>query len=287
MTADAASRSALLKEIEEARAFVSSRSSVKPRVGIILGTGLGRFAEAMTRSVAIPYGDMPHFPHATVESHAGELVLGNLGQTPAAVMNGRVHYYEGYTMKQVTFPVRVLRALGIDTLIVTNAAGGMNPSYEPGDIAMVVDHLNLMGDNPLVGPNEDSLGPRFPDMSEPYDRSLQALAKEVALAEKIRLREGVLAAVSGPNLETRAEYRFLRWAGADLVSMSLVPEAIVAAHAGLRLLAFAVVTDLCLPDALEPINVPAILANAAAAEPHLTRLVSRIVNELPAPDGRP
>ena len=287
MTADAASKSTLLKEIEEARAFVSSRSSVKPRVGIILGTGLGRFAETMTRSVAIPYGDMPHFPQATAESHAGELVLGDLGETPAAVMNGRVHYSEGYTMKQVTFPVRVLRALGIDTLIVTNAAGGMNPTYEPGDIAMVVDHINLMGDNPLVGPNEDRLGPRFPDMSEPYDRSLQALAKEVALAEKIRLREGVLAAVSGPNLETRAEYRFLRWAGADLVSMSLVPEAIVAAHAGLRLLAFAVVTDLCLPDALEPINVPAILANAAAAEPHLTRLVSRIVNELPAPDGRP
>ena len=286
MTADAASRSTLLKEIEEARAFVASRSSVKPRVGIILGSGLGRFAEAMTRSVTIPYGDIPRFPHATVESRAGELVLGDLGQTPAAVMNGRVHYYEGYTMKQVTFPVRVLRALGIDTLIVTSAAGGMNPAYGPGDIAMVVDHINLMGDSPLVGPNEDSLGPRFPDMSEPYDRSLQTLAKEIALAEKIRLREGVLAAVAGPNLETRAEYRFLRWAGADLVSMSLVPEAIVAAHAGLRLLAFAVVTDLCLPDALEPISVPAILANAAAAEPHLTRLVSRIVNELPAPGGR-
>jgi purine-nucleoside phosphorylase len=161
----------------------------------------------------------------------------------------------------------------------------MNPLFEAGDIAMVVDHINLMGDNPLVGPNEDSLGPRFPDLSEPYDRSLLVLAREVALAERIRLREGVLAAVAGPNLETRAEYRFLRWAGADLVSMSLVPEAIVAAHAGMRLLAFAVVTDLCLPDALEPVDVPKILANAAAAEPILTRLVTRIVGQLP-PVGR-
>lgn len=286
VTADAASSSALLREIEDARAFIDARSKAKPRVGIILGTGLGRFAEAMARPVAIPYEDIPHFPHATVESHAGELVLGELSGVPAAVMNGRVHYYEGYTMKQVTFPVRVLRALGIDTLIVTNAAGGMNPTYEAGDIAMVVDHINLMGDSPLVGPNDDRLGPRFPDMSEPYDRSLQALAKEAALAESIRLREGVLAAVAGPNLETRAEYRFLRWAGADLVSMSLVPEAIVAAHAGLKLLAFAIVTDLCLPDALEPINVPKILANAAAAEPHVTRLVSRIVSRLSSGGGR-
>ncbi len=241
----------------------------------------------MTRPAVIPYGDIPHFPRTSVESHAGELLLGDLGGRPTAVMNGRAHYYEGYTMQQVTFPVRVLRALGVHTLIVTNAAGGMNPLYEAGDIAMVVDHINLMGDNPLVGPNEERLGPRFPDMSEPYDRSLQALAREVALDEKIRLREGVLAGVAGPNLETRAEYRFLRWAGADLVSMSLVPEAIVAAHSGLRLLAFAVVTDLCLPDALEAIDVPKILAHAAAAEPHLTRLVTRIVSRLPRGEGGP
>jgi purine-nucleoside phosphorylase len=178
--------------------------------------------------------------------------------------------------------VRVLKALGIHTLVVTNASGGMNPGYEAADIVLVTDHINLMGDNPLLGPNEDSLGPRFPDMSEPYDRALLALARDVALEERIRLREGVLAAVAGPNLETRAEYRYLRWAGADLVSMSLVPEAIVAAHAGMRLLAFAVVTDLCLPDALEPADITKILANAAQAEPLLTRLVTRVLARLPA-----
>jgi purine-nucleoside phosphorylase len=282
MTAEAAEGSRLIHEIEEARAAISGRATLRPEVGIVLGTGLGRFAESTARPTVLPYGDIPHFPRASVQGHAGELILGELGGRPAAVMNGRVHYYEGYSMGQVTFPVRVLRALGVHTLIVTNAAGGMNPTYREGDIAMVVDHINLMGDNPLLGRNEDRLGPRFPDMSEPYDRSLQALAREVAMEEGILLREGVLAGVAGPNLETRAEYRFLRWAGADLVSMSLVPEAIVAAHSGLRLLAFAVVTDLCLPDALGPVDVPKILANAAAAEPHLTRLVTRIVHQLPS-----
>jgi purine-nucleoside phosphorylase len=277
-----AATSDLLRTIEEARAFIASRTSVRPEIGIILGTGLGEFAAATKKPTVIPYDLIPHFPRTSVESHAGNLVVGTLGGRPAAVMSGRVHFYEGYSMQQVTFPVRVLRALGVDTLIVTNAAGGMNPLYEAGDIAVVVDHINLMGDNPLVGPNEDSLGPRFPDMSEPYDRSLIALAREVALAERIRLREGVLAAVAGPNLETRAEYRFLRWAGADLVSMSLIPEAIVAVHGGMRLLAFAVVTDLCLPDALEPVDIPKILANAAKAEPVLTRLVTKVIGQIPA-----
>jgi purine-nucleoside phosphorylase len=203
------------------------------------------------------------------------------------VFSGRAHYYEGFTMRQVTFPVRLLRALGAHTLVVTNASGGMNPRYRPADVCVVTDHINLMGDNPLIGPNEDSLGPRFPDMSEPYDRGLIRLAKEIALEEKIPLEEGILAAVAGPNLETRAEYRYLRWAGADLVSMSLVPEAIVAAHAGLRLAAFAVVTDLCLPDALEAVDIPAILANAAKAEPRLTRLVTRLVERMSRPERRP
>ena len=278
-----AASSDLLRTIEEARAFIAGRTSVQPEVGIILGTGLGEFASATKKPTVIPYDLIPHFPRTSVESHAGNLVIGTLGGRPAAVMSGRVHYYEGYSMREVTFPVRVLRALGIHTLIVTNAAGGMNPLYEAGDIAVVVDHINLMGDNPLIGPNEDSLGPRFPDMSEPYDRSLIALARDVALTERIRLREGVLAGVAGPNLETRAEYRFLRWAGADLVSMSLIPEAIVAVHGGLRLLAFAVVTDLCLPDALEPVDIPRILANAAKAEPVLTRLVTKVIGQLPAP----
>jgi len=281
VTADDAHTTGLLREIEEARAFVAARADVKPEVGIVLGTGLGQFAAAMRDPVVIPYADIPHFPHTKVESHAGDLILGMLSGRPTAVLSGRAHYYEGWSMRQVTFPVRVLRALGVDTLVVTNAAGGMNPLYEAADIVAVVDHINLMGDNPLIGPNEDSLGPRFPDMSEPYDRTLLKAAREVALAEGIPLKEGVLAAVAGPNLETRAEYRFLRWAGADLVSMSLVPEAIVAAHAGMRLLAFAVVTDVCLPDALEAVEIERILANAAQAEPKLTRLVTRVLAELP------
>ena len=275
-----------LRQIEDARAAVAGRATVRPEVGVILGTGLGQFAAAMKKPSAIPYAEIPHFPVTSVESHAGELLLGTLGGKPAAVLSGRVHYYEGYSMREVTFPVRVLRALGVQTLVVTNAAGGMNPLYDAGDIAVVVDHINLMGDNPLVGPNEDALGPRFPDMSEPYDSSLIALARQTALEERIVLREGVLVGVPGPNLETRAEYRFLRWAGADLVSMSLVPEAIAAVHAGMRVLAFAVVTDVCFPDALEPIDVPKILATAAKAEPVLTRLATRVIERIPVPRKR-
>ena len=282
MSREAAAASETLRAIEEARAFISSRSSVRPVVGIILGTGLGRFAEAMTNADAIPYAEIPGFSTPSIETHAGELLLGTLGGKPTAILNGRAHYYEGYSMRQVVFPVRVLRALGANTLVSTNAAGAMNPLYRPADIVAIVDHINLMGDSPLVGPNEDALGPRFPDMSEPYDRSLIALARKVALEEGIGLQEGVLAGVAGPNLETRAEYRFLRWGGADLVSMSLVPETIAAVHAGMRVLAFAVVTDLCLPDALEPVNIPNILANAAQAEPLLTRLVERTLERLPA-----
>ena len=282
MSREAAAGSETLRAIETARAFVSARSAVRPEVGIVLGTGLGRFAEAMSDADVVPYGEIPGFPTPSTATHAGDLVLGTLGGKPTALLNGRAHYYEGYTMREVVFPVRVLRALGARTLVVTNAAGAMNPLYRPADIVAIVDHINLMGDNPLLGPNDDTLGPRFPDMSEPYDRSLIALAKKVALEERIPLQEGVLAGVAGPNLETRAEYRFLRWGGADLVSMSLVPETIAAVHGGMRVLAFAVVTDLCLPDALEPVNVPNSLANAAQAEPLLTRLVTRTLERLPA-----
>ena len=270
-----------LKAIEEARDFLAPKLGLNPEVGIILGTGLGQFASAMKGSTSIAYGDIPNFPVASVQTHAGELVAGSLSGRPTAVMNGRAHFYEGYSMRDVTFPVRVLRALGVRILIVTNAAGGMNPLYEAGDIVLTVDHINLMGDNPLLGVNEDTLGPRFPDMSEPYDRELIALARETAREEKIPLREGVFAGVAGPNLETRAEYRFLRWAGADLVGMSLVPETIVAVHGGMRVLAFAVVTDVCFPDALEPIDVPKTLATAARAEPVLTRLVTQVIKRLP------
>src|SRR2546427_1292780 len=274
--------SSQLKAIEEARDFLLPKLGHKPEIGIILGTGLGQFAAAMKGSTSIPYGDIPNFPVPSVESHAGELVVGTLAGRPTAVMNGRVHFYEGHSMRDATFAVRVLRALGVRTLVVTNAAGGMNPLYEAGDIVLTVDHINLMGENPLVGPNDEALGPRFPDMSEPYDKDLIRLARETAREEKIPLREGIFAGVAGPNLETRAEYRFLRWAGADLVGMSLVPETIAAVHGGMRVLAFAVITDLCLPDALEPVDVPKILATATQAEPTLTRLVTRIIKRLPA-----
>jgi purine-nucleoside phosphorylase len=283
MTMAATGERTLLERIEAAKAFVAPRLKTRPGVGIILGTGLGKFASAMPDATVIPYAEIPNFPTTSVESHAGELVVGTLGGQPTAVMSGRAHFYEGYTMQEVTFPVRLLRALGVHTLVVTNAAGGMNPLYGAGDIVVTVDHINLMGDNPLRGPNEDALGPRFPDMSEPYSRELIALARDVALAEGIPLREGVFVGVAGPNLETRAEYRFLRWAGADLVGMSLIPEAIVAVHGGMRVLAFAVVTDVCLPDALEPVDVAKILATAAKSEPVLTRLVTKILERLPAP----
>ena len=278
-----------IHQVNEAADFIeASRSAVEPtpEVGIICGTGMGALAEKVERKTVLPYDQIPHFPLSTVESHQGNLMLGLLAGQPVMVMQGRFHFYEGYTMKEVTFPVRVMKALGVGSLVASNAAGGMHPQLRPGDLVAITDHINLMGDNPLIGPNEDSLGPRFPDMSEPYDRSLIALAREVALAERIRLREGVLAGVAGPNLETRAEYRFLRWAGADLVSMSLIPEAIVAVHGGLRLLAFAVVTDLCLPDALEAVDIPRILANAAKAEPVLTRLVTKVIGQLPTADAR-
>jgi len=276
-----------LKAIEEAREFLAPKLGISPEIGIILGTGLGQFAAAMKSSSSIAYRDIPNFPVPSVESHAGELVSGTLGGRATAVMNGRVHYYEGYSMRDVTFPVRVLRALGVKTLLITNAAGGMNPLYAAGDIVVAVDHINLMGENPLRGANEESLGPRFPDMSEPYSRELITLALETAREEKIPLREGVFVGVAGPNLETRAEYRLLRWAGADLVGMSLVPETIVAVHGGMRVLALAVVTDTCFPDALEPLDVPKILATAAKAEPTLTHLVTRIIERMPrASDAR-
>ena len=269
-----------LKAIEEARDFLAPKLGAAPEVGIILGTGLGQFASAMKGAASIAYADIPHFPATSVETHAGLLVAGTLAGRQAAVLQGRPHSYEGHSIRDVAFPVRVLRALGVRTLILTSAAGGLNPLYEPADIVLIVDLINLMGENPLVGPNEDSLGPRFPDMSEPYSKELLALARETAREDKVPLREGVFAGVAGPNLETRAEYRFLRWAGADLVGMSVVPETIAAVHAGMRVLALSVVTDICFPDALEPIDVPRVMANVAQAEPALTKLVTRVIKRL-------
>ena len=272
--------SELSSRIEEAASAVRARTKVRPEVGIILGTGLGDFADALEAETVVPYAEIPHFPRSTVESHAGELHLGRLAGRPVAIMKGRVHYYEGYSMQQVSFPVRALKALGCGTLIITNAVGGMNPDMAPGTIVVTTDHINLMGDNPLIGPNDDDLGPRFPDMSEPYSRRLIGLAERVALELRQPLQRGVFVAVAGPNLETAAEYRFLRWVGADVVGMSLVPENIVAVHGGQRVLAFNVVTDACLPDHLRPVDIPEILAVAGRTAPGLIRLITEIVRRL-------
>ena len=270
----------LLTQIGEAADFLRGRVKARPEVGIVLGTGLGDFASALEVDMVVPYRDIPHFPVSTVESHAGELHVGRLAGRPVAIMKGRVHYYEGYTMRQVAFPVRVLKALGCETLVITNACGGMNPDMPAGSIVVTSDHINLMGDNPLIGENDDRLGPRFPDMSEPYSRRLIELAERVALELTIPLQRAVFVAVTGPNLETAAEYRFLRWIGADVVGMSLVPENIAAVHGGQRVLSFNVVTDECLPDNLHPVDIPQILAVAGRTAPVLSRLVTEVIRRL-------
>jgi purine-nucleoside phosphorylase len=270
----------LYDKIEEARNAIGKRWSGRPKIGIILGTGLGGFAEDIKAEATIPYGEIPHFPESTVTSHAGRLVCGQLASKSVVAMEGRFHYYEGYSLQQVTFPVRVMKALGCQVLIVSNACGGMNPQFGKGDLMVIEDHINLIGDNPLIGKNDDRLGPRFPDMCHPYDQELIALAQRIALEERIVCHKGVFVAVTGPNLETRAEYRFLRGIGADVVGMSTVPEVIVGVHAGLRNLGLSVVTDICLPDALEPVRLEDILATAAQAEKKLRVLVRRVVGEL-------
>jgi purine-nucleoside phosphorylase len=271
----------LKRKIDDAVRTIRARSGESPEIGIILGTGLGDLSGVIDAHASIPYEEIPHFPRPAVESHAGELVIGRLSGRGVVAMRGRAHYYEGYTMKEITFPVRVMRALGAHTLIANSAVGGMNPMHPLGGIVIVDDHINLMGDNPLIGPNDDELGPRFPDMSDAYSARLKDLAEAVALEERIPVYRGVFAAVAGPNLETRAEYRFLRGIGADVVGMSLVPENIAAVHAGMRVLGLAVITDRCLPDALEPVEISRILRVAAEAEPKLTRLVTAVVARLP------
>jgi purine-nucleoside phosphorylase len=266
--------------VDAAAGVVRGRTPARPSVAIILGTGLGGLAEEIAVEAAIPYDEIPGFPLSTVESHVGRLLLGRLGGRPVVAMQGRFHRYEGYALGQVTFPVRVLHALGADTLIVSNACGGMHPLWSPGDLMLIADHINLLGENPLVGPNDDRLGPRFPDMSAAYDPGLRALARAAALELGITLREGVYVAVAGPNLETRAEYRMLRSLGADVVGMSTVPEVIVANHEGMRVLGLSIITDQCLPDALEPASIDRIIATARGAEPSLRRLVAGVVERL-------
>jgi purine-nucleoside phosphorylase len=267
----------LYDQIEAAAAAISAAWKETPHAGIILGTGLGGLVEQMQIEATLDYGDIPNFPRSTATSHRGRLVLGRLEGVPALVMEGRFHQYEGYPLKQITLPVRVMKRLGAKLLIVSQAVGGLNTMYRAGDVMIIDDQINLMGDNPLVGINDDRLGPRFPDMSAPYDAHLIDKGLEIARQQNFVCHRGVTVAVTGPNLETRAEYRFLRRIGADVVGMSTIPEAIVAVHCGLRTFGLSVVTDMCYPDHAEPINVEQIIATANAAAPKLRAMVCGIL----------
>jgi purine-nucleoside phosphorylase len=265
---------------DAAVSYIKEQTSFQPEYLLILGTGLGQLAEEIEAEITIPYDKIPHFPVSTVESHAGRLIFGELGGKSVMAMQGRFHYYEGYTMQQIAFPVRVAKALGTQTLIVSNACGGLNPNFSRGDVMLINDHINFLGDNPLIGPNDDELGPRFPDMSEPYTERLLETAENVALDHSIKVHEGVYLAVSGPMLETKAEYRYMRQLGADVVGMSTVPEVITAVHMGLDVLGVSVITDECFPDALEPVSIEDVLEAAGMAEPKMTQIIIGVLERL-------
>jgi purine-nucleoside phosphorylase len=268
------------KKRTEALEFIQENTDLRPNYMLILGTGLGQLAEELEVETEISYDKIPHFPVSTVESHAGKLLFGTLGGKEVVAMQGRFHYYEGYNMQQIVFPLRVLKANGADTLFVSNACGGMNPNYTAGDIMLIRDHINMIGDNPLMGPNDDELGPRFPDMSEPYSERLMDIAKNAALESNLQMHQGVYVALSGPMLETKSEYRFLRLIGADVVGMSTVPEVIAAVHMGMEVLGISAITDECFPDSLKPVNIEEILEAAAIAEPKMTRVIVDVLKKL-------
>ena len=270
----------LKAKVIESVEFINQKSKIKPKIAIILGTGLGRLAEDIEKKEIIPYSEIPNFPVSTVQSHSGNLVLGKLGNKEVVAMQGRFHYYEGYSLKEVTFPVRVMKKLGADTIIISNAAGGMNRFFKRGDLMLITDHINLFGDNPLIGPNDEELGLRFPDMSEAYSQKLIELAKKVALKEKIRLREGVYTGLTGPTLETPAEYRFLINIGADAVGMSTVPEVIVANHMGMKVLGISCITDLAIDGVIVKTSVEEILKAASDAEPIMTKLIEKVIKKI-------
>lgn len=267
------------QHLSESYSFLSQHIAQPPKVGIVLGTGLGRLAEEIQAEQVLSYDDIPHFPVSTVETHHGKLIYGTLGTKRVLAMQGRFHHYEGYSMQQITYPIRLMHRLGIRTLYISNVSGAMNSSYEKGDLVLIDDHINLQSTNPLTGPNWDEFGPRFPDMSEPYNQKMIHTAWHIAKEEGYRIHKGVYVAVNGPNLETRAEYRFLRKIGGDLVGMSTVPEVIVAKHQGMKVFATSIVTDLGDPDNLEPVSVEEIIQVASEAEPKLTRLFYRMINE--------
>jgi len=272
--------SKLISNINETLEVIRKHTKENYPIGIILGTGLGGLVKEIEVKHQINYEVVPHFPISTVESHHGKLIFGKVNGKNVVAMQGRFHYYEGYTMQQITYPVRVMKFLGVETLLVSNACGGMNPQYRKGDVMIMVDHINMLGDNPLIGKNEDELGPRFPDMSEPYSLELIDLAEKIAIENQIKVQKGVYVAVPGPNLETRAEYRFLRATGADVVGMSTIPENIVANHMGMKVLGFSIVTDECFPDSLKPVNVDEIIATAMQAEPKMTLIMKELIKRL-------
>ena len=268
------------RQLDETVQAIASRTPFRPAIGLILGSGLGALANAVEVETAFDYAELPHMPQTTAPGHEGKLVLGSLGAQRVAVLSGRFHFYEGHPPAHISYPIRLVRALGAEVLILTSIVGSMNPAMPSGSLVLLGDHINLMGMNPLIGPNDETLGPRFPDMSQPYDTELRRLALREAAAQKIPLREGVYVAVAGPNLETRAEYRFLRQIGADVVGMSVVPEVITARHAGLRVLAVTVVSDACIPEALKPASLEELLRVAAKTEPKLTTLLKGVIAHL-------
>ena len=273
------------QQLEATQRFLAERTSFRPEFGAVLGSGLGGLARRVRVEAEFKYETLPHMPRSTAPGHEGKLLLGTLGSRRLAVLSGRFHYYEGHSPEHISFPIRLLHALGVETLILTSIVGSMNSRMPPGSLVVLADHINLMGMNPLIGPNDDALGPRFPDMSQPYDPSLRRLALDVGVEQGTPIQEGVYVAVAGPNLETRSEYRFLRQIGADVVGMSIVPEVLTARHAGLRVLAVTVVSDACDPDDLKPANVEELLRVAAVTEPRLTALLEAVISKMPVRVG--
>jgi purine-nucleoside phosphorylase len=272
----------LRQHINETVDFIRTKTDAKPSIGIILGTGLGGLVKEIKKEVVIDYGEIPYFPISTVESHKGKLIFGTISGKKVVTMQGRFHMYEGYDLKQITFPVRVMKFLGVNNILVSNASGVLNPLFQKGEVMIIADHINLLGDNPLIGPNDDELGPRFPDMSEAYSKELIAIAEQVALDLKIRVQKGVYVAMKGPSFETKAEYRFLRTIGADVVGMSTVPEDIVAVHMGMKVLGFSILSDECFPDALQPASLEEVVKAASKAEPKMTAIVKEVVKRMKA-----
>ncbi len=275
-----ATHTEMYQQIQAAANIIRTYTRCKPDVGIVLGTGLGALGEQIKDRAVIPYTDLPHFPQTTLDSHAGELIVGKLNGRTVAALSGRFHYYEGYSMQEITLPVRVLKALGVETIITSGACGGLNPQHAKGDVLIIEDHINLMGANPLIGPNDEAIGPRYPDMSQPYDKRLIRLALDTGIRIGLRCHTGVYVAVAGPNLETRAEYRMLRAIGADVVGMSVVPEVLVAVHAGMKVMGMAIITDMCLPDALQPTDISEIIRVANHAEKKMTAIVAQMMPEI-------